>query len=332
MIKESDNIQSNTAYNMQINGFRTILFFAIIIYHFCFHYFGNESDGFVPDISVIWACFFFISGYFLKIKDTKSYWKGKFVRTIIPFWLSVLFIWLVSLITDKANCVSFKDMLFNCILLPVFTSIPFVDGAHWFVMQLIFFYILFWIVIKCDTVIYYFSKRKDMGYIFVRWVVLLYGLISVLMSYISSDSRFIILLNCIFKSRLVFICFGFLSNTKIRNIQTKIQQLVILIVILLYFVRYQNFINYFYFLIIIFFVRLIFKSKIRLLEHKAFQLLGTYSLYIYLIHQNIGYIIISYSPNVILGILLAFVYSICAGLLFGVSYNKIIKSRLIAKH
>lgn len=332
MIKESDNILSNTAYFKQINGFRTILFFAIIIYHFCFHYFGNESYGFVPDISIVWACFFFLSGYFLKIKDSKSYWKGKIIRTIIPFWLSVIFIWLVSLIADKTRCVSIKDMFLNCILFPIFTSTPFVDGAHWFVMQLIFFYILFWIFIICNSVIYNFSKSKDTEYVFIRWVVLLYALISVLLSYVSSGSRFIILLNFVFKPRLAFICFGFLSNTKIRNIQTKIQQFVIILIILLYFIRYQNFINFIYFMIILFFVRQIIKSKIKLLEHKTFQLLGTYSLYVYLIHQKIGYIIISYSPSVVIGIVLAFVYSICAGLIFGVTYNKIIKSRLISNH
>ncbi len=332
MIKVSENTPSNSLYFKQINGFRTILFFAIIIYHFCFHYFGNESNGFVPDISIVWACFFFLSGYFLKIKNTKAYWEGKIVRTIIPFWISVLFIWLVSKIADKTYCISIKDMLYNCILFPVFTSTPFVDGAHWFVMQLIYFHILFWIVIKCDSVIYKLSKRRDTEHVFVRWAILLYGLISVLLSYISSDSRFVILLNCIFKPRLVFICFGFLSNSKLKNIQTKVQQFVILIVIFFYFIRYQNFINYIYFIILLFLVRLIMLSKIGLLEHKLFQLLGTYSLYIYLVHQTIGYIIISHSPNVVLGIVLAFVYSICAGLIFGVTYNKLIKSRLLANH
>ena len=126
--------------------------------------------------------------------------------------------------------------------------------------------------------------------------------------------------------------------------------------------KFKNFINFIYFIIILFFVRLIIYSKIKLLEHKTFQLLGTYSLYVYLIHQKIGYIImcifhgsffyiyyvcynrslqlapvskiviISYSPSVVIGIVLAFVYSICAGLIFGVTYNKIIKSRLISNH
>ena len=145
-------IESKPSINKQINGLRMVFCFLILIYHFFFHYNGFESQGFVPNINIIWGGFFLISGLFFKCNDKKSYWKSKFEKTIIPYWISVLLIFAICFVFQKYR-VGFVDLIGNLLIFPKLAFFNYVDGSHWFIVLLVYFYLVYFVIVefcKCN--------------------------------------------------------------------------------------------------------------------------------------------------------------------------------------
>lgn len=304
-------------YNYQINGLRAILCILIVLYHFFIRHSGVTISQFVPNANVVWGAFFVLSGYFLSYSDSKRYWISKIKNTIIPYGIAVSAIYLLSRFVYGATySISIVDLLMNYLALPMITTFfKYVDGAHWYIVYLIYFYFVFWIFNIVEK-----KCKKDI----VQYFMFLFGIgctISMLLP--DGGNTIIKVLRILFNSRLIFIITGYLWR---YNRKKDTPQLMILSIILseFYLIHESSLINALYFIAFLFIFVCCEKGKMNSLTNKYLQSVGTYSLFIYLIHQNIGYIIIDNCQNYWIGAVLATIYSLTVGLFFGVCYKRIL--------
>ena len=304
-------------YNYQINGLRATLCLLIVLYHFFIRHSGVTVSQYVPNANVIWGAFFMLSGYFLSYYDSKRYWISKVKNTIIPYIIAVSVIFLASSCAyGSAYNISTLDLIMNYLIFPMATTFfDYVDGAHWYIVYLVYFYFVFWL---------FNIIAKKLNKQIVHYFMILFGggcIISMLLP--DGGSIAVKGLRILFNARLVFIITGYAWKYSRRNDK---RFLLILSVLLseLYLIHESSMINALYFLTILFVLACCEKGKMNGLTNKYLQSVGTYSLFIYLIHQNIGYIIIDNCQNYWIGAVLATIYSLTVGLFFGVCYKRIL--------
>ncbi len=170
------------------------------------------------------------------------------------------------------------------------------------------------------------------------YLVLFFGVgIFVVQLIPASDSMIYKLFNLLFHNRLVFIVLGYFLSKIIRLITDKNKSKKEVIIQTILFVLVCGFsltvllksyfwINTIYFIAVFAIMILCLFNKLKFLEWKPFQFIGSLSLWIYLLHQNIGYLIINAFNDMNLywlGVVVAIITIglICA--IFGKGYNAI---------
>lgn len=117
------------------NCVRGISALAIAFFHVIIHY--NVSDVFNVTGSVAVAAFLFLSGFVIneswKKHGLQHYWRKKFARVIVPYWL---FFTILCLIKGDAT---WKSWLMD---------ITFIKCSFWFVAYLVKCYLAYWIIRK----------------------------------------------------------------------------------------------------------------------------------------------------------------------------------------
>lgn len=311
-------------YNYQINGLRAILCILIVLYHFFIRHSGVTVSQYVPNANVVWGAFFMLSGYFLSYTDSKRYWMSKVKNTIIPYVIAISVIYLVSRFAYGSTYdISAIDLIMNYLILPMVTTFfDYVDGAHWYIVYLVYFYCVFWL---------FNIIAKKLNKQIVHYFMILFGL-GCIISMLLPDGGSIAVkgLRVLFNARLIFIITGYLWKYSRRNDK---HIFLILSVLLseLYLIHESSLVNALYFLIILFLFACCEKGIMNALTKKYLQCIGTYSLFIYLIHQNIGYIIIDNCHNYWIGAVLATINSLIVGILFGICYKRLLV-QLTNKH
>jgi len=272
--------------NRNIDVLRGILTIMIMFYHYTFRFseiYGYETINFwsLKDWGSIGVgCFFIITGYFLlpknSIKNINFSWlKRKILRLFPQFFLAIsLTFILVRLIGLPGREVTFFQYLLNIPFINGFINTPYVDGAHWYLTYLIIFYFLIYLVS-------YFSKKMD---IFNIWPVRIILIVNLIFKIIKIPFIYKILGG----DYLAFILIGICLKNNFKNNKVYFELFIYLLLI------YFNFGMTIFGFILIFILIFIFftNKKTNFSKNNLLYFIGEISYVVYLLHQNLGYLIL----------------------------------------
>lgn len=303
--------------NKQINGLRALLCIFIVFYHFVFS-FNNRELGFFPNPISFWGLFFVLSGYFMNLKSVKKFWLKRIVKLIIPYIISVTIILLIKLaILKNSYNVSIVDYFANISgLLMLSGKFDYIDGAHWYYCKLLSFFVIA-SFIKVVSKVAKKDKLFDIILAVFGVAISLYYVYTMFFDGIN-------LLNVLLDPRYLFLVFGYFLRFVFQNKKGRLS-LLFLVPILLFIYKNSFFINVFYFSFLMAVFYLCYIQKVHFLENRLFQIVGKSSMYIYLLHQEIGYLILgSIKPSLVSDLFVVFLM-IVVGCLFTVCYDKIVE-------
>lgn len=300
----------------ELDSIRGIAAIAVVIYHYFYRY--NDLFGH-KNISAEWSylgrhgveIFFIVSGFVIfwslnRVKHPVDFIVSRISRLYPVYWASVILTFcLVSTIGLEGRSVDFIDALINLTMLQEFFRTPSVDGVYWtLTIELIFY---FWIF---SLFIFKLHNRAD---VFLGIFVLASALSS-LFSFNISNALSKLLLFDHMSFFVSGICFF-----KILNGIDKKRAFVILILCLFSTAITYSALHLPFFLIIYSFFYCAITGKLRFMKNKLLVFLGGISYALYLVHQNIGYIVINYfyeeGTNGLVGILVAFIISLALAFL-----------------
>ena len=322
--------------NLQINGYRTILLIFVMLYHFLIVFSKENVAGFhiaynfIPGQAAT-CVFLVLSGWFLSIKTIGLFWYKKFFKIILPFIVSVLIVLLVRIFFGNFY-ISGTDIAMNVLILPMNSNLfAYIDGAHWYIAVLIYFFVIY-------TIIFLFEKivKKDFSFWFYLALLALCLIITI---FIKPSNMFFKILRCLFPPHFVFIISGLLLS-KIDRKYFKNNTVSILFVVIIVLASCLTCLFHFDWYQLIFFGVLIISlvfchyHKIKFLEYKIFQVVGNASLWIYLLHQEIGYLIIKpFFENSLywLGVFVAFASMLLVGMCASFIWKRLVLLNLFKK-
>lgn len=232
--------------------------------------------------------FFIISGFviFLTIKQTTTsveFIKKRAIRLYPAYITCVIITFLcVSIFGLEGRETSFKDALINLSLLEGFIpGTNYVDGAYWSLTVEITFYILISILI-------YFRSVKYIYQILCVW------LFSSTILYFIVEKTNLKILGILYERAIFNYAYLFIAGISFYFLMQKksYKYILLLFSTLLFQFLTSDIVTFTIVLILYFVFWLAITKKISLLSRKPLLFMGNISYGLYLIHQNIGYIII----------------------------------------
>ena len=297
----------------ELDGLRGIAAISVVLFHYFFRYdhiYGHAFD--VPNFFRFGhygvQLFFMISGFVIYWTISRSARPMDFVwsrlsRLYPVYWASIgatfLFVWMFSL---PGREYQFIDFLVNLSMFQEYIGFPHIDGVYWTLTIELTFYI--WILF-----LFCIGQVKNIEKILVAWIVL-----SAIISFrkfgfvIDENLKKIFLLDYI-EFFAAGICFYKYKN-KQHTLWTHILLSASLCSVCISYMH-KNIL-----LLLCFYVvfALILINKAGVLRNTVIVYLGALSYSLYLVHQNIGYVIINefyrQELNPIIGILAAVLFSI----------------------
>lgn len=319
--------------NLQIQSIRGISCLLIIIYHLMFRYnqlFANNSIlsktswNILAGFGVI--TFFVISGYYLakphdgNIKEISLIYLKRFLNLYIPYLCSILIIFFVDKIGYSGTNPSWLDLLKNIFLLQYFTG-NYVDGAHWYIIILIFFMIVTYIANLIRNV-----TKKEQVYICLLIIYSFLSLIAVILTKYNIVQNAIIMkiMKILFYTQFPKIILGFSLFYILNNKYIYFIPLILNYCILIFISVSHSYIVP----IVLIILTLVFLKKMFFLEKsKLLIFIGNCSYSIYLIHQNIAFTIENILTQYI-NYYWAFVIAIVFALIFGIVFYFLIEKNI----
>lgn len=296
---------------VELDSLRGIAALLVIFYHYFYRY--NQIYGHEHLISK-WSAyghygvqlFFLISGFviywtIIKVDRPLDFVVSRFSRLYPVYWCALLITFVtVSTfgLTDRE--VSSIEAFYNIFMFHEYLGIKHVDGVYWTLTVELTFY--FWVFILALVK----AQRK------IEYFLLPFVFISIL-HYTDIVELPVFYVNLFILEYISFfisgICFYKLLN-KINDSFT----LPIIILCLLSTAFIYSYLKIFLFLIMFVLFYLAISGKLPFLRSKFLIYLGSISYPLYLIHQNIGYIIINafyvQKLNVLVGIAVAIVINV----------------------
>lgn len=300
-----------------LDALRGIAAFIVVFYHYTNRFdelYGHENYlkivGFGKGYIGV-DLFFIISGFviFLTIKPNLSIFQfsyKRFLRLYPAYWIALL---ITSVVVYWCGLpgreVGWKDVIVNTTMLQGLLGYPHVDGAYWSLQIEIAFYAL------CGF--YIILRRLVSQFVFtLLWIGAVF-FINVLSNFeINNNFTFIFSKLIIPKYALFFqfgiICYLFFSNL----VSSRLFFITVLFMAVSNFI-FLDFSRILEILCVGILFYCVIKSEDRISWSAIFVYMGVISYPLYLVHQNLGYVIIRYGyyldyPNV--GFISAFAISI----------------------
>jgi peptidoglycan/LPS O-acetylase OafA/YrhL len=229
--------------------------------------------------------FFVVSGFVIfwtlnRTKNPLDFIVSRFSRLYPVYWLAVVITFLsVNLWGLEGREVGVLDAVINLTMLQSFVGISPVDGVYWTLKVELIFY--FWMFL-----LFLLNNHKNADLILVPIVVL-----SVIESLgvVEVNS---VLSGILIKEHISFFISGICFYKIINDIDFK-RSITILLICLISTIFTFTFMHFIFFTGIYLFFYLGITQKIRGLENKILVYLGGVSYALYLVHQNLGYIVIN---------------------------------------
>jgi len=296
---------------VELDALRGIAAVSVVLFHYLYRF--NELYGH-KDLPVNWIefgqygvqLFFIISGFVIywTINNTKKpadFIVSRFSRLYPVYWASIIVTFFsVGYFGLEGRDVSTKEALINLIMFQDYFDVSHVDGVYWTLTVELTFY--FWIFSLS-----LFNLLKKVEYLCIP--VILLGILHYSGGY-ELPSWFI---KALLIKHLPFFVVGICFYKIINGLHDKFSIPIILLClfesgVIHGFSKIGLFASFF----IVFYLAV--SGRLPFLANKVLIYLGAISYPLYLIHQNIGYIIINkfyaYNYPALLGVLTAILFSI----------------------
>ncbi|MBA6288679.1 acyltransferase [Colwellia sp. MB3u-4] len=276
-----------------LDGLRGLAALSVVIYHYTFRYNELYSHDYINELLFSWGhygvdLFFIISGFVIfysasKGGNLKKFIEARFFRLYPTYWVSMLLTFItVSLYQLQGRVVDIKTAFLNLIMFQNYLGIKSVDGVYWTLAIELNFY--FWIGLAV-----YFKKLKNFVYI---------SSLICLLSVFTHNSQFIfakVFNVLLFTYYLPYFVFGmsiFLlkMNNDLRQGWFGIFSTITCILLARNSIDdvFASIICFSLFIVVI-------KYDFNIFSKGFLKFFGVISYPLYLLHQNIGYVIIQYS-------------------------------------
>lgn len=278
----------------ELDAFRGLAALAVVFYHYTtrYNYFYPTNDMF-GDFEFKYGylgvnLFFIISGFVIYLTLDKCSKLGEFaykriIRLYPAYIISVVLTFtVVTLFGLAGQEVSIKNAIINLTMLSGFVNVPYVDGAYWsLTTELTFYFIM--------ALLFFWKLLNKIVIVSMLWLSI--GLIHLtLPELLFQNIRQYIELMGILNFCHLFIA-GIMFYLLRANNHKKYYGILLLCLVyefLLNGVLVGSIVLSFF---ILFY--LIVLGKLQFLNHSALVFLGTISYSLYLVHQNIGYVILN---------------------------------------
>jgi peptidoglycan/LPS O-acetylase OafA/YrhL len=292
----------------QIDGLRGIAALGVVLFHLTNGSNSYYGETFAFDYGGYGvALFFAISGFVISLslnsKDTLlAFLKARFIRLYPTFWLCVIFSYIVvSRFGENSKKVTATDLLLNFSMIPKFLGAKsFVDGVYWTLQIELLFYLAI-------ALLFYFSRKNPLAIlIYFMGASLLFGQIEIfdVKNLVNSMDpliksiywRLYGLLNI--EYNYLFLIGIAIFNVSKYHPKSTVCRLSWLSLVLANFTALTVSLEVFAVAIVVtslLFFSLTFSPLKKLLSSKILYWFGSISYILYLIHTNVGRIIIEYS-------------------------------------
>lgn len=282
--------------NNQIQCIRGIGCLMIVFYHFyCRYqqiYFNNYSQSFlIKNLGLVGVNLFLVlMGYYLVPTKTVSpirYSVRRFKKIYIQYIISVIVIYLFSFsgYLGANREVSTIAFILNIFMLNGFVNIPYVDGAHWYMTYTIVFIIIMAIGI--------YLKKEKKKFFYIIWIIIEIGVC--ISTYIIKSPILEELKLLVGGIYTPFVIIGIVLRNRVDNNFTIKESAVIIGLCFISIILSSGIFYLFIASVLIVIVWNAVNFKLETLERcKWIIVIGDVSYVIYLIHQNIGYMIMNY--------------------------------------
>lgn len=316
--------------NESIEGFRGLMMIWIVLFHYTTRYrqlfsvdspFSFENGG---EIGV--AIFFIISGFFLS-KSLLNPNRGGTLRFIVnKYWrlypayaISVVVIFaIINIVGLPIRQVGWSDFIVNMLFI-YHPGFDYVDGAHWFIADLIKIQILL-------SLLFFIERKKRKTIIYVVTFVSI-----ILLTIDRSYNNEILHKLCVFASVNSFL--NIMCGIIMSMAYKKTEYCLAFFIVLFQSLSFCS--PLLFILYVLIFIVLTEKNKYsdfivksRVFNNKLIIKIGILSFYWYLIHQNIGYVIIHTCDNYIIGLFSAVILTISTSYILKFIVDKMPKNLL----
>lgn len=274
---------------LELDALRGIAALAVVVYHYFYRY--NELHN-RPDEIINWVYFgkygaqffFIISGFVIywtlsRVENPLDFLISRFSRLYPVYWVAVIITFSVVAVTGlPSKEVSIFEALFNLLMFHEYFKIPHVDGVYWTLTVELTFY--FWIFIL------YLSKQLKRAE---------YWMLPVLMVAVLQSTGFFKLPEIVNKIFITYHISFFIAGISFYKIINKISDKFTIPLILISLISTAFIISVKHFLAFSVFYTtfyLAISGNLKFLSFKPFVFLGSISYSLYLLHQNIGFVIL----------------------------------------
>ena len=303
----------------ELDALRGLAAISVVFYHYFYRY--DKLYGH-PNLSVKWAdlgqfgveLFFIVSGFVIywtlnRIEKPLDFIVSRFSRLYPVYWVCGLITFIcVSIFGLPGREVDIVAAFQNLSMVQEYFSIPLIDGVYWTLTLELTFY--FWMFL------FFVAKRHHISeFLFLPFIGLS---IFVATSGVSlwAPLKLLFIVNNI-SFFVAGICFF-----KIWDKSSSFSTFLILILTLITTCFTYSFVHFFIFLLLYLLFYFVVQNRLKFIAVKPLIFLGNISYALYLIHQNVGYVVINqlYKINItgLLSISLALSLSIV--LAVGVTY------------
>ena len=301
-----------------LDGFRALAILMVVFFHYFSRWiglypYGDKYDFFNYGKMGV-QFFFIISGFVIlytleRTSDFISFWKKRIIRLFPSMLIASLITYLFFNLFDTdflypvshyfKNVVASITFLSPDLLSSVFNRIvefDYISGCYWSLWPEIQFYFFV-------SVIYYLNKNKFFEFFFCLTFLLILG--NFVIHHIYNSNKFILEIKSLLTAfnlieSLPYFCFGvlfyFINKNAILGKYTSVYIKIYLLGLLLFqvYCNYSVPLRIFFICIflLLFTVLIYYPRRIHFLENNLFIKIGVSSYFLYLIHENIGVLII----------------------------------------
>lgn len=309
-----------------LDALRGIAALIVVLYHFTTRYYEIYDVKKTFDFALSFGhygvdIFFIISGFviYLTLSNTKSstdFIVNRFSRLFPTYWLCVTLSYvIITIFSLPGRETSSYEYLINLSMIHLEFHIPSVDGVYWTLLYELKFYFLMLIIFHFNLL----HKINALSF-FMLVLILILNLVNL------HEHVVYKILNKIFIFDFLPL---FISGIMFYKIMHKeVNTLVVINLLLSFYILAspKDFTTLLTFtLIYLLFLFLVF-NKLNFLNNKVLIFLGTISYPLYLIHQNIGYIILNafniYHLPLVYGTITAIIVAISLASLISYMFEK----------
>jgi peptidoglycan/LPS O-acetylase OafA/YrhL len=305
----------------QLDSLRGIAALSVVLYHYFYRYaelFDKEGGGndFVYYGQYGVYLFFIISGFVISMSLSpktalQQFARSRFLRLYPVYWVAMCITFAtIALVGLENREVPFIDFLFNFTMFQGFLGFQNVDGVYWTLRVELSFYALI-------GLFYYLTQRRfSLTFFAISWVVISFVLLNFWDIPACRNIAILIAAKFSIPFSLGIVFYEYYKGQS-KPLTFFICQVLLLVI--LYLSSVLNLVDYDWLPIL--FCYALFCFSINCTRYqcwnsflKKFTWFGTISYSLYLVHQNIGYIIIKYIESTynsnILGVICALLFSI----------------------